>query len=327
MLSGIKRILIFVMVCIAILSFSGCSELAKSDDGKVHIVASNFPCYDVARRIGGERADIYMLIPPGSESHSFEPSTSDIIRISSCDLFICVGGESDRWLDKILDSVQENNSFNVLKLMDCTRLLEEEHMPGMKYDESDHHHDHHDHDDESEPEYDEHVWTSLRNTSEISEYIKDKLSAIDPEGASYYESNCDLYRAELNALDAEFVKLFEASENTVMVFGDRFPLRYFVEDYGIEYYAAFPGCAAQTEPDIATIAFLVDKIREEDIRSVFYIDMSNTAMVKSISEETGAFVKCFYSCHNVTQTQFDNGDTYLDLMRENLKTLKEAFSE
>lgn len=325
-MSGIKKVLVFVVACVLASVFGGCSQLVNPDDGKIHIVTSNFPCYDIARRIGGERVDICMLIPPGSESHSFEPSTSDIIRISSCDLFICVGGESDKWLDKILDSVRENSSFNVLKLMDCTRLLEEEHTMGMKHDESDYD-DHHDHHNESESEYDEHVWTSLRNTSEMSEYIKDKLSEIDTEGASYYEANCEQYKAELNALDTEFVKLFENAENTVMVFGDRFPLRYFTEDYGIEYYAAFPGCAAQTEPDIATIAFLVDKIREEDIRSVFYIDMSNTAMVKSISEETGAFVRCFYSCHNVTQTQFDNGDTYLDLMKENLKTLKEVFSE
>lgn len=320
-MSKIKKFLIPAVVCIIAWVFTGCAALVDQNDGKINIVASDFPCYDAARRIGGERADICMLVPPGSESHSFEPSTSDIIRISSCDLFICVGGESDKWIGKILDSVQENREFNILKLMDCTRVLEEELSEGMKAGESAG-----EDDSGAEPEYDEHVWTSLKNIAEISECIKRKLSELDPGNVGYYESNCEQYRSELDSLDAEFRELFNSSENTVMVFGDRFPLRYFAEDYSIEYYAAFPGCAAQTEPDIATITFLIDKIREKDIKSVFYIDMSNTAMVKSISEETGADIRCFYSCHNVTQEQFDSGVTYIGLMRENLKTLKAAFS-
>ena len=297
---------------------SGCApeSTANPDDGKIKIVSTIFPPYDFARQVAGDRADITMLLPPASESHSYEPTPQDIIEIQACDIFIYVGGESDTWVSGILDAI-DTSSMTVVTLMDCVETLAEEHIEGMEVNEPE---------DTGEVEYDEHVWTSPRNAILISQKISDALCTVDPDNSDFYNENCSNYVAELNQLDAKFSEIVAGAKRTTVVFADRFPLRYFTEAYGLSYFAAFPGCTSETEPSAATVAFLIDKVKEENIPVVFYIELSNQKMADTICEDTGCKKLLFHSCHNVTKEEFESGATYLDLMYKNADALKEALN-
>ena len=202
--------------------------------------------------------------------------------------------------------------------MDCVELLEEEHVEGMEVDEEEH--------DDGGVEYDEHVWTSPRNAKLICEKIATALSEADPEGEAEYNAALGSYCAELDELDAAFTDVVANGVRNTIVFGDRFPLLYFAKAYGLEYYAAWPGCADEAEPSAATVAFLIDKVNEEHIPVVFHIELSNEDMADTICEATGAEKLLFSACHNVTRAQFEEGVTYLDLMRQNVDALREALS-
>lgn len=318
-----KRLFTVLLILSLTLPLSGCKGgCYESGSGELSIVTTVFPAFDFAREIAGERASICLLVPPGSESHSFEPTAQDILRIQNCDLLICNGGESEVWLEDMLDGLE--GDIPRVVMLDCVQALEEEVKEGMQAQA-------HEHEEEEaeghghEPEYDEHVWTSPRNAALISRAISERLCSIDPENAGYYASRCDSYCDSLLALDEDFCSLFRELGNPTMIFADRFPVRYFVEEYGLDYYAAFPGCAEQAEPSARTVAFLIDKVREENTPAVFYIEFSNQKMADVICEDTGCKKLLFHSCHNVTRQQLDEGVSYLGLMRKNLETLKEAF--
>ena len=318
-----KRLFTVLLILSLILPLSGCKGgCYESGSGELSIVTTVFPAFDFAREIAGERASICLLIPPGSESHSFEPTAQDILRIQNCDLLICNGGESEVWLEDMLEGL--DGDIPRVVMLDCVQDLEEEVKEGMQAQAHEHEEeeaDGHSH----EPEYDEHVWTSPRNAALISRAISERLCSIDPENAEYYTSRCDSYCDSLLALDEDFRSLFQELGNPTMIFADRFPVRYFVEEYGLDYYAAFPGCAEQAEPSARTVAFLIDKVMEENTPAVFYIEFSNQKMADVICEDTGCKKLLFHSCHNVTRQQLDEGVSYLGLMRKNLETLKEAF--
>lgn len=318
-----KRLFTVLLILSLILPLSGCKGgCYESGSGELSIVTTVFPAFDFAREIAGEQAIICLLIPPGSESHSFEPTAQDILRIQNCDLLICNGGESEVWLEDMLEGL--DGDIPRVVMLDCVQALEEEVKEGMQAQA--HEHEEEDAEDHGhEPEYDEHVWTSPRNAALISRAISERLCSIDPENAEYYTSRCDSYCDSLLALDEDFRSLFQELENPTMIFADRFPVRYFVEEYGLDYYAAFPGCAEQAEPSARTVAFLIDKVREENTPAVFYIEFSNQKMADIICEDTGCKKLLFHSCHNVTRQQLDEGVSYLGLMRKNLETLKEAF--
>ena len=318
-----KRLFTVLLILSLTLPLSGCKGgCYESGSGELSIVTTVFPAFDFAREIAGERASICLLVPPGSESHSFEPTAQDILRIQNCDLLICNGGESEVWLEDMLEGLE--GDIPRVVMLDCVQALEEEVKEGMQAQA-------HEHEEEEaeghghEPEYDEHVWTSPRNAALISRAISERLCSIDPENAEYYTSRCDSYCDSLLALDEDFRSLFQELGNPTMIFADRFPVRYFVEEYGLDYYAAFPGCAEQAEPSARTVAFLIDKVREENTPAVFYIEFSNQKMADIICEDTGCKKLLFHSCHNVTRQQLDEGVSYLGLMRKNLETLKEAF--
>lgn len=309
--------LIKILLC-AILSaslFAGCSERSPSSqsDGRLQIVSTIFPAYNFARAIAGENADVSILLAPGVESHSYEPTPQDIIRIQNCDLFLYTGGESDTWVDDLLASFDE--PVNTVKMMDCVEVYEEELLEGMQTEEST---------GAQETEYDEHVWTSPKNAVLISRAIEKNLCDIDPENAASYQENASAYIAQLEMLDQNFRDFFAGVSNKTMVFGDRFPFRYFAEEYGLDCFAAFPGCSSETEPSVATIAFLTDKVKSENITTVFYIEFSNHQVADSIAEAAGAKTALFHSCHNVSEQEQRDGATYLSLMEQNLNTLKEA---
>ena len=265
-----------------------------------------------------------LLVPPGSESHSFEPTAQDILRIQNCDLLICNGGESEVWLEEMLEGME--TEIPRLAMLDCVQALEEEVKAGMQVagQEHDHDHDHEGHDHE-EAAYDEHVWTSPRNAALICQALGETLSAIDPANSDYYAVRTESYCDKLLALDEQFRALAESSGHPTMIFADRVPARYFVEEYGLDYYAAFPGCAEEAEPSARTVAFLIDKVRQENTPAVFYIEFSNQKMADVICEDTGCQKLLFHCCHNVTRQQLDEGISYLGLMEQNLNTLREAW--
>ena len=282
--------------------------------GKLKVIAANFPGYDLTRAVTGDLAEVTMLLPPGTESHSYEPTPRDILEVQDCDLFVYLGGESDAWVDTILRSLDK--PVKTLKMMDCVPVLEETPLEGMEHD--------HDHGHGQVVEVDEHVWTSPVNAGKIAEHIAAELSAMDAANAEAYKANGIAFRGELDKLDREIRDYLSTVPQPVMVFGDRFPLRYFAEEYGITCYAAFPGCSTQTEPSAATIAYLTDLVREKKLSTVYYIEFSNHLVADSIAEATGAKAALFHSCHNVSRQEMDSGVTYLTLMRQNLETLKET---
>ena len=311
-------------------------EQNKVENEKISVVATIFPQYDFVRQIAGENVELKMLLKPGEETHSYEPTPQDIIAIQNSDLFIYVGGENDAWVEDILESMPDNGR-KTLKLVDCVDTVEEEHVEGMKeerghnHDEDDAEHEEHEVEHEEEEthsvhEIDEHVWTSPLNAVKIVEQIKKELCEIDSENASDYEENAEAYVAQLKELDQEFQDVVDHSKRKLMIFGDRFPFRYFAEAYGLDYYAAFSGCASDTEPSAATMAFLINKVQDENIKTVLKMELSNENIAKAIAEATNADVKEFYSCHNLTAEQFADGETYLSLMEKNVETLREVLN-
>ncbi len=301
---------------------TGDNTTAPSTDHKLQIVATIFSAYDFARQVGGDNAEVTMLLPPGSESHSYEPTPQDIITIQNCDLFVYVGGESDSWVNEILESM--DTPIVSVKMMDFVNIVEEELVEGMEEESHDAEAAASNEAAEEEVEYDEHVWTSPKNAIAISQGIAATLADIDSDNADLYTANSDAYTAQLTELDTAFSDFFSTVSKKMLIFGDRFPLRYFVEEYGLDYYAAFPGCSADAEPSAATVAFLVDKVKSENISTVFYIEFSNHLVADSIAEATGAKTALFQSCHNVSQADLDAGATYVSLMYQNLETLKGA---
>lgn len=329
-----KKNFALILICTLCLALCACGQQAQAPetDGGVNIVATVFPAYDFARQIAGDDGNVTLLIPPGSEVHSYEPTPQDIIRIQNCDLLVCNGGESEAWLDEILGGM--DREIPAVVMLDCVDALTEEVKEGMQVHGHDHGHDDHDHDEhdghdhddheEHEEEYDEHVWTSPVNAQLICRAISAALCEADPAHASDYTARCTDYCAELQALDADFRSVIANAKRHTLIFADRFPVRYFVEEYGLDYFAAFPGCADDAEPSARTVAFLIDRVREEQAPAVLYIEFSNQKMADIVCEDTGCGKLLFNSCHNVTADQLRGGVTYLELMRGNLETVKEA---
>ena len=322
----------FIPASVLLLLLSGCASpgtAGSEDSGKIRAVATIFPQYDFLRQIGGDHLELTMLLKPGAESHSFEPTPADMITVSQSDLFVYVGGDSDAWVETILESVDVSEK-EIVTLMDCVETVAEEDVEGMET--HGHAHDHEDEDptaadgDHEEAEQDEHVWTSPRNAVRIVEKLRDALIAVDPENAGDYTQNAADYIDRLNRLDQEFQETVDTAKRHTIILGDRFPFRYLADAYGLDYYAAFPGCSSESEASAKTIAFLIDKVKEEKIPVVFSIELSNEKMTDSICEATGATKLQLHSCHNVTRDDFEQGITYLDLMERNVQALKEALN-
>lgn len=299
--------LIAILLCLCLM-LCGCTAQPEKphDETKLQIVCASFPAYDFAREIAGDRAELTLLIKPGSEVHSYEPTPKDMIRIQESDLFICNGGESEQWAETLITP-----KLNTIYMMDCVDTVEES-ADGI-YNAED-----------GEPELDEHVWTSPLNAIKISEEICNALCKLDTDNAEAYKTNFTAYKAQLMALDREFRQVIKNSGKHTLVFADRFPMRYFALEYGLDCYAAFPGCSSETEPSAKTVAYLIDRVREDKIPAVLYMEFSNQKMADVICEDTGCRKLPFYSAHSVSAEQFEQGVSYLDLMRINLNSLKEA---
>ncbi len=310
-----------LILVLALLALSACApkDAAETKSG-ISIVSTVFPSYDFARQItAGTDANITLLLQPGEEVHSFDPTSQDIIRIQNADLFLYVGGENDTWVNGVLTGLDK--SVNTFRMMDYVTLYEEELVAGMQAEEEDATAT-----GENAQEWDEHVWTAPVNAIAIVKAMTAELISIDPANAKTYQANSDAYVAQLEALDQSFWDVVNASTRKTVVFADRFPVRYFVEEFGLSYYAAFPGCSAETEASAATIASLIDHVKSENIPVVFYIEMSNQQMADTVAEATGAKTMLFHTCHNVTKAEFESGATYLSLMQNNVLALKAALN-
>lgn len=349
-----RKKLISLMTGLAILItavFSGCVLSPVDRDGKLSIVTTCFPPYDFVRAVTGDSADITMLLQAGAEAHSYEPVPLDIARIQNCDVFVYIGGEGEVWVDKILDSL-DTSDMTIIRLFDFVDPLEEEEVEGASptghhhhhhdedhdndhdHDEDeDHHHDEdedhdddHHHDDDEDEEYDEHIWTSPKNAKLCVEGIEKVMCEKFTENAEKYRSNGSSYAESLDRLDREFAEMTAASKGRTIVVGDRFPFRYLAHDYGLKYYAAFSGCSSESEPSVYTMAFLIDKLLEKDTDVVFYLEFSTKRLAEKLSDATGAEMLPLHSCHNVSRSDFRDGVTYLDLMKQNCENIREALN-
>ncbi len=301
----------------ALIMLCGCSagkgESSEKLSEKLSVVTTIFPAYDFARQVFGDTAEVTMLLKPGTESHTYDPTARDIVKINDCDLFIFNGGESDSWVEGILEAA---DGVRTLRMMDVVEALEEEHIEGMEEET-------HEHEKTDGAEYDEHIWTSPKNAVKIVESIKSAAVEIAPENKELYSDATDKYIGEINELDSDFKQLLDG-ESRYFVFGDRFPLLYFFREYGLNYCAAFPGCGSETEPSARTIGFLLNKLDGDAVRTVFYIELSNHKLADTLAAEKGIGAEEFHTCHNITAEDFAAGETYVSLMRRNYKMLKEV---
>ena len=318
-MNKIFKVFIATIMIFCVVSFTGCGKQENSD--KLTIIATSFPSYDFARAVvkDSDNIEVKMLLKPGSEMHDYEPTPQDIKNIKNSKLFIYVGGESDEWVQNVINDLDIEKS-KTIKLMDLVNLKEEELIEGMEEEKD---HDEHEHE---EVLYDEHVWTSLDNAITIINRLKDEIIKIDNNNKDLYEKNASSYTEEISKLDLNIKEVLNNSKRKELIFGDRFPLRYFTDQYNLTYYAAFPGCSEQTEASAKTISFLINKVKTDDIPVIFHIELSSGKIAETISKETGAKVLEFNSAHNISQKDFDSGKTYVDIMKDNIEVLKEALN-
>lgn len=315
-----------------------------NDDGKLSIVTTIFPEYDWVKTIVGDNAenvDITMLLDNGVDLHSYQPTAEDIMKIATCDMFVYVGGESDEWVEDALAEATNENMV-VIDLLDVLgdSVKEEEIVEGMEAEEE-HEHDEAeeadteeaeeaveaDADEQEEVEYDEHVWLSLKYAETLCTEIEAQLETIDPDNAETYKANLDSYVAELDALDAQYQETVDAASVKTLLFGDRFPFRYLVDDYGLDYYAAFVGCSAETEASFETIIFLADKVNELGLNAVMTIEGNDHTIAETVRDNTESKdqeILTLDSMQSTTSEDVANGATYLSIMTDNLEVLKSA---
>ena len=326
----------------------------KFEQKKYSVVSTSFPGYDFARAVTkNTNISTKMLVKPGAETHTYEPTPQDIIDIKNADMFIYVGGDSDTWVKKILKDV-DTKKTHVVKLVDLVSTVEEEIVEGMEDEDEhdhgqDHHHDHehdhdhvghehdhdhdhagydhesheyrHDHDEEEEgPEIDEHVWTSPKKAMETVKKIAEVASEIDTDEKTKINDNAEKYVAEIAQVDKDLHQAIDGKISEIVV-ADRFPFRYFADEFGLKYAAAFSGCSEQTEASAKTISFLINKVKQEKIKKIYKIELSNGKIAETVSKDTGAEVLELHSAHNVTAEDFSKGVTYVDLMKRNLLAL------
>lgn len=320
---------VFAALVFAVCALTGCGffgeETEKPEDG-LKIVCTIFPEYDWTRQILGnleEKAKLSLLLKNGSDLHSYQPTVWDMLEISEADLFIYVGGESDFWVEDALANAK-NPDMKVLNLMEIleTERQEEEHVEGMRAHR-------HSEDEHEEPEYDEHVWLSLKNAEKVCRAIGEALCQLDPENSGIYMENQEEYLKGLDAMDQGYEDAVENAEKKILLFGDRFPFRYLTDDYDLEYYAAFAGCSAETEASFETITFLSGKVDELSLPAVLTLDGSDGKIARTIAENAKkcrAEVLMLDSMQSVSQADIEQGETYLSIMEKNLEVLEKALS-
>ena len=333
-----KRIFpLFLALAVAVSLLAGCgkknaTESGESESDKLRVVATIFPGYDWVHQIMGDRAaaaDLTMLLDNGVDLHSYQPTTDDIIKVFDCDLFIYVGGESDGWAENALKTAA-NKDIKVVSLLEVLgeRVKTEEIVEGMQDADHAHAHDHeHDHGHDHGEEKDEHVWLSLKNAKTLVGAIADALQELDPDNKDTYAANASAYIEKLSALDGAYQSAVDGAARKTVLFGDRFPFRYLVDDYGLRYYAAFAGCSAESEASFETVSFLAKKVDELGLPCVLTIEGKNHKLAETIVQSTAGKnqkVLTMDSMQSMTSKDAAYGATYLSVMEQNLSVLKEA---
>lgn len=332
-----KVFVLSLILLLALMTFSGCdnSNIGLSDK-KYTIVCTNFPEYDWVRQILGDKSSDYeliMLLDGGVDMHSFQPTANDIVKISTCNLFVYVGGESDGWVDDALAEAT-NKNMKVINLLEVLGedAKEEEHVEGMQGEdhESGDESEGQAHESDEEVEYDEHVWLSLKNAEVFVNALTEALCEIDKDNASAYKENSSAYIDNLKELDDKYLDVVDEGNYSTLVFGDRFPFRYMFDDYGLDYYAAFAGCSAETEASFETITFLAGKVDELSLDNVIVIESSDKKIAQTIIDNTAAGnqeILVLDSMQSVTKNDIAEGTTYISIMNDNLEILRQALQE
>ncbi len=310
----LKRKLLAVITAVAtVFSLCACSSesgYSNSDSGKLKIISTVFPPYDLARQIAGDNAEISILLPPGSEIHNYEPSAKDMIAIRNCDIFLYIGGENEQWAEKLINS-NDTENVTAVKLID--------YVPTLSEDEDEHDHDH---EHEHEHETDEHIWTSPKNAQLMLSAVYDAICKVDPSGKQTYTKNKDAYAKQLSDLDNAYRSAVDNAKNKTIVLADKFPFRYLAHEYGLEFSSAFAACSDESEPGVSTMIKLTKTIKENNIPAVYYLEFSSTKIADTLCDETGATKLMLHSCHNVSKQDIENNVSYVDLMKQNLENLK-----
>lgn len=303
-----KKIISIFLLFVVTFAFCSCGEVERST-GKISVVTTIFPYYDFARSVSKGTCDVDMLLKPGSDVHSFEPTPSDILKIRNADLFIYNGGESDEWVDSILESLGDTDKPVVMKMTDYVKPLTEM--------DADHH---------TEDEEDEHIWTSLDNAKTLVSKISDEVSKLDQKNKSVYTKNSLDYIEKISKVQSEIENTVNSSESKKIVVGDRFPLLYFATEFSLDWECAFPGCSTETEPSLDRLSKLTDTIEKDKIKTILKLEMSENKVADTLADETNTKVRTFYSAESVSKEDFANNVTYVDLMERDNNALKEALS-
>lgn len=312
-----KIILIFLLVVIVLsvifLTFYSGKISKKIETNKMNIVVTNFVAYDFVKHITGDKVNVVLIVSPGVESHNYDPTAHDLALIENSDLFIYIGGEVESWATRIIETTDLSQT-KLLCLLDTVELVEESEVDGAEKEE------HH----EEQKSFDEHIWTSPANAIKMMQGIEQVISKLDEKNEQVYHENANKYISEIKQVQGKIQEIVDNKVRNRLIFADKMPMQYFVNEFGLEVSAAFSGCSTETEPSSGTIAYLIDKIKEEKIPVVLYIELSTGNIAKTISEETGCEMLRIESLHNVTKNDFDNGETYVSLMTRNLDVLKKA---
>ncbi|MGN1345827.1 MAG: metal ABC transporter substrate-binding protein [Eubacteriales bacterium] len=310
-----KRIVLLLLCAVLGLTLFSCAASTAEDDGRLTVVATNFALYDFARAVCGDTCDVRMLLSPGTESHDFEATLEDVALLSRTDVFVYVGGESEEWVPAVLDAAGAVDVTQV-RAMDFV----ETYPVGETLEEEEHGHDH------DAEELDEHVWTSIPNAIVLMRAIREAVLSLDAGLADSLQTNEDAYAVRLMDLHEELQQIVAGAKRNLVVFADRFPFRYFTEEYGLDYRAAFSGCSSSVEPSLATVNSLVEQVNEYALPAVLVIEFSDRKTADAVARETGCDVLEFHSAHNVSRADFDAGITYADLMQRNAEVLKLALN-
>ncbi|HIS03369.1 MAG TPA: zinc ABC transporter substrate-binding protein [Candidatus Pullichristensenella avicola] len=284
------------------LSLCGCAAGETAEAGP-RVVATNFPCYDLARQVLGGEEGLTLLIRPGMDAHSYEPTPADARAVYEADVVFYIGGASDAWVEEML---AEADGASALRLMDSVEAIEEAHEG-------------HGHEDIS---YDEHIWTSPVNMRAMLQSATEALCAADPQNAGAYRANAAAYDAELAALDQTFRDLVASATRTELIFADRFPFLYFAREYGLTYLSAFSGCAEEAQPSVQAVAALIDAVERDGAPAIYVIEMSTQDVARAVAEQTGVPIVEMHSCQSVTGEEFAAGESYLSLMTRNVEALR-----
>ncbi len=329
----VKKIIYIILAIAIIVGIAIAIVIGKNNkksDAKYKVVASNFASYDFLRAIIGDNEDVELtfLIGPGKDAHSYDPTASDLISIQDADLFVYVGGEMEKWSDKVIDSL-DTEGKDIICIADFVDTIEEKEVDGAE--EHEHEEEHHEDDEEHEHEheheegaFDEHIWTSPENAIKMVQALEKEMEKIDSENAENYKKNAEAYIAQIKDVDKKIQEIVDSKVRDRLVFADKMPMQYFIDYYDLKVSAAFDGCSTETEPSAQTIAYLKNKVKEEKIPVVLYIELNPGTVAKTIADETGTTSMQIQTLHNVSLDDFNAGETWVSLMTRNIDVLKKA---